>query len=176
MVHDAESLHDQLRDLMAEYKTVMDDAKLVSKNVYEGESAFRKAKHTLNIELNKKNLIINKGQIEKQPDPAEIAEAEGINIKELIKKAEQEVKKKRSPVEPVVRKLAAKELDADSAFLKLDANGDGVLTIKEIQDGFKAFDIALSFEEWSQFHAVIDQNSDGVLTMEEWRNVLDPQV
>ena len=27
MVHDAESLHELLQDLMAEYKTVMDDAK-----------------------------------------------------------------------------------------------------------------------------------------------------
>lgn len=52
MVHDAESLQDMLRDLMVEYKTVMDDTKQVSKNVFEGENAFRKAKHTLNGVLN----------------------------------------------------------------------------------------------------------------------------
>lgn len=52
MVHDAESLHDMLKELMSEYKTLMDDAKLVSKNVYEGENKFRKAKNELNGVLN----------------------------------------------------------------------------------------------------------------------------
>ena len=62
-------------------------------------------------------------------------------MKKLIEKAEEELKKKKSPIEPVVQKLAAKGLDADAAFLKLDDNGDGVLTIKEIQDGFKLYDV-----------------------------------
>lgn len=71
----------------------------------------------------------------------EQAEADGINVKKLIEKAEQELKKKRNPIEPVVQKLASKGLDADTSFKKLDENGDGVLTIKEIQDGFKAYGV-----------------------------------
>lgn len=148
----------------------------MSKNVYEGENAFKKAKGVLNGVLNERNLIINKGQIEKQPDPAEQAEADGIDVKKLVERAEQELKKKRSPIDPVVTKLAQKGLDADSSFVKLDDNGDGVLTIKEIKDGFAQYDIGLTLEEWGQFHAVIDANSDGVLTLEEWRNVLAPRV
>ena len=70
MVHDAESLGDMLKELMADYKTLMEDAKRVSKNVYEGENAFKKAKGVLNGVLNERKLIINKGQIEKQGDPS----------------------------------------------------------------------------------------------------------
>ena len=61
MVHDAESLGDILKELMADYKTLMEDAKQVSKNVYEGELAFKKAKGVLNGVLNERNLIVNKG-------------------------------------------------------------------------------------------------------------------
>ena len=97
-------------------------------------------------------------------------------MQKLIQKAEKELEKKRSPIDPVVKKLAMKGLDVDTAFLKLDENGDGVLTVKEIQDGFKLFDIGLSLEEWTQFHAIIDANADGVLTLDEWKAVLEPKV
>lgn len=48
--------------------------------------------------------------------------------------------------------------------------------MKEIEDGFKLYNINLTKEEWQQFHAAIDENADGVLTLEEWRNVLEPRV
>lgn len=66
--------------------------------------------------------------------------------------------------------------DPEGAFDMLDDNGDGVLTIKEIQDGMKHHRITLTQDEWTAFIQAIDGNSDGVLDLEEWESILTPQV
>ena len=63
MVHDAEGLHDQLKDLMKELRTMYEDSKQVSKNIFDGEQMYAKAKQGLNAVLKERKLLINKGKI-----------------------------------------------------------------------------------------------------------------
>lgn len=77
----------------------------------------------------------------------------------------------------IVDKFAEKGFnDAENAFDMLDDNGDGVLTIKEIQDGMKFHNILLSDEEWETFRLAIDKNGDGVLDLDEWLEILTPKI
>jgi Ca2+-binding EF-hand superfamily protein len=52
-------------------------------------------------------------------------------------------------LDTVVRKFAEKGFeDLTKLFKTLDDNGDGVLTLKEIQDGLKTYQIDLNQKEW----------------------------
>lgn len=53
-----------------------------------------------------------------------------------------------NPLDPVVNKFVEMGYDTESAFDMLDDNCDGVLTIKEIQDGLKFHKIILTDNEW----------------------------
>jgi len=150
MVYDAEGLADQLKDLMQDYKTLVDDAKQVSKNVYDGEQALGKAKGVLSSVLTERSLLVNKGQIEKQPDPTPAFDMSGVDTKKLLEQAAIE-NQKTNPIDPIVARLAEKGYDAEAAFDILDDNMDGVLTIKEIEDGFAHHKIVLTAEEWKHF-------------------------
>ena len=86
-------------------------------------------------------------------------------------------KEEQNPMKAIVDKFAEKGFnDAENAFDMLDDNGDGVLTIKEIQDGMKFHNILLSDEEWETFRLAIDKNGDGVLDLDEWLEILTPKI
>jgi hypothetical protein len=69
MVYDAEGLKDQLKEIMDELKLLHEDQKQVARNVYDAEVMSNKAKRGLNEVLTLKKLVVNKGQLEKEPEP-----------------------------------------------------------------------------------------------------------
>lgn len=65
---------------------------------------------------------------------------------------------------------------AEQAFLAFDWDGDEVLTIAEIKEGFRANNINLQDHEWDKLYQAIDANCDGILTCDEWINILEPKL
>lgn len=81
-------------------------------------------------------------------------------------------------MDPIVNALATAGYSPEAAFMMLDADDDGSLTIKEIKDGFalQKMDRVLNDEEWKIFYDMVDANADGVLTEDEWIELLEPKV
>ena len=69
MLHDAEGLQKQLKDIMEELKLLHEDQKQVARNIFDGEQMRNKATQGLNEVLTQKKLLVNKGQLEKEPEP-----------------------------------------------------------------------------------------------------------
>lgn len=137
-----------------------------------------KAKKGLSTVLEKRELQIVNGVLQKikKDDGTELSD---VNNKMLLQQAAaEEEARKKNPLEPVVNALAAAGYSPEGAFMLLDADGDGSLTIKEIQDGFalQKMERVLSEEEWKTFYDMIDANADGVLTEDEWIEILEPKV
>jgi Ca2+-binding EF-hand superfamily protein len=56
----------------------------------------------------------------------------------------------------------------DQIYRLLDGNGDGVLTTKEIRDGFKKLDLDLTSRDIEEIIKVLDKNTDGMISLEEF--------
>lgn len=72
-------------------------------------------------------------------------------------------------------------MTSEQAFDMLDDNGDGVLTIKEIEDGMKLLmkndnKLDLTPEQLKEFLKVLDANGDGVLDPDEWKDALEGKI
>jgi hypothetical protein len=59
-------------------------------------------------------------------------------------------------------------------FKEMDSNGDELLTLLEIKNGFEALDIYVSGEELAILKEGIDTNGDGVVTLEEFVQTMKP--
>lgn len=175
MVHDAEGLADTLKALEAEYKTLVEDSKQAERNKFDATEAHRRAKRGLDAVLRERNLILKNGVLSKPEDPEALIDLSGIDTQKLLADAQAAVNKV-NPLDPLINKFAELGYDTEAAFDMLDDNGDGVLTIKEIQDGMAFHKITLTPEEWDEFLKIIDANSDGVLTLDEWQAILEPKV
>jgi hypothetical protein len=82
------------------------------------------------------------------------------------------VEEKENPLESLVLKLADRGLDADAAFEKFDFDGDGVLTLQEIKNGFRTLKIKLLPHEVQKLTDVIDTDCDGCVSKDEWIDCL----
>ena len=54
---------------MEELKLLHEDQKQVARNIFDGEQMRNKATQGLNEVLTQKKLLVNKGQLEKEPEP-----------------------------------------------------------------------------------------------------------
>ena len=54
---------------MEELKLLHEDQKQVARNIFDGEQMRNKATKGLNEVLTQKKLLVNKGQLEKEPEP-----------------------------------------------------------------------------------------------------------
>ena len=138
-VHDAEGLRDQLKDLLKEVKLLNEDSKQVAKNIYDGEQALVRAKAGLNVVLQERKLIVDKGEIQKERSPDDDLDPNKTDAILLDMDMEE-----RNPLEDVVQKFAELGFDAVGAFDMLDDNGDEVLTLEEIKSGMAKQGIHLS--------------------------------
>ena len=69
MLYDAEGLQDSLKSIMEELKLLHEDQKQVARNIFDGEQACKKVNKGLNEILTEKKLLVNKGALEKEPEP-----------------------------------------------------------------------------------------------------------
>ena len=84
MVNDAEGLHDVLKDLMKDMKFLIDDAKQVNKNIYDGEQAYSRAKKGLDEVMTERRLFVKNGLLNKVPDPEEKIDFSGVDTKNML--------------------------------------------------------------------------------------------
>lgn len=174
-MQDSIGMADELKSLMKDLKFLVEDSKQAAVNVKKGEEALRMAKTDLNEVLKVRKLLVKNGTLEPIREKESAFTLEGLDTQAMLLQAEQTMKKV-NPLEPIVNKFAEMGYDPEGAFDMLDDNGDGVLTVKEIQDGMKHHRIHLSKDEWDAFLKALDANSDGVLDLDEWVSVLTPQV
>lgn len=93
--------------------------------------------------MKQKKLIVKNGTLEPIREKEPIFSVDGMDTQLLVAQAEQAVTVS-NPLDPIVNKFAELGYDPEGAFDMLDDNGDGVLTIKEIQDGMKFHKISLT--------------------------------
>jgi len=73
-----------------------------------------------------------------------------------------------SPIEIIVNKIADQGFTLDQVYQLLDENKDGVLTMKEIKDGFEKLELDLSPKEIQEILTLVDKNTDGAVSKEEF--------
>lgn len=138
-----------------------------------------KAKKDLDEVLDRRKLIVEKGEIKMQVIPEAAFDMSEVDTKKMLEQAAAaEEAKKKNPLDPIVNAFATLGYSPSDAFTMLDDDGDGALTIKEIKDGmsFHKMERVLSDDEWKLFYQMVDENGDGVLTEEEWCDLLEPKV
>mmetsp|Transcript_18753 Transcript_18753/g.28802 ORF Transcript_18753/g.28802 Transcript_18753/m.28802 type:complete len:131 (-) Transcript_18753:934-1326(-) len=130
MVQDPEALKDELKDLMGQFKLLHEDHRQVTANLFTGEAALEKANSKLNNVLKERKLVVVKGNIEKRVDTRR--QQQGGDLQKMITQVEESIRK-QSPLDSVVKKFAENGYNSEEMFNKLDANGDGCLTNREIE-------------------------------------------
>ena len=121
MVHDAEGLADQLKDMMKEYKTHIDDTKAAEKNKYDATQARFRAKKGLDAVLQERKLILKNGELSKPEDPEAMIDLSGIDTNKLLADAQAAVNRV-NPLDPIINKFAEMGYDTEAAFDMLDDN------------------------------------------------------
>jgi len=85
---------------------------------------------------------------------------------------------KLSPIEQIVKKIIDQEQSLEDVYQKLDEDGDGVLSPKEITKGLSNPDvigIVLDPSEIDQIQQALDDNTDGIVTRDEFlKNLKNP--
>ena len=95
--------------------------------------------------LQERKLVLKNGELTKPVDPEAVIDLSALDTQKLLADAQAAVNKV-NPLDPIINKFAELGYDTESAFDVLDDNGDGVLTIKEIQDGMSFHKITLTPE------------------------------
>lgn len=174
-MQDSIGMADELKSLMKDLKFLVEDSKQAAINVKKGEEALHTAKTELNDVLKVRKLLVKNGTLEPIREKEAALTLDAMDTQAMLLQAEQALKTV-NPLEPIVNKFAEMGYDPEGAFDMLDDNGDGVLTVNEIQDGMKHHRIHLAKDEWDAFLKALDANSDGVLDLDEWVSILTPQV
>ena len=86
MIHDQESLSDDLKKVINEYKLLLEDSKNAVLRVSAEEIKATQSRKTLNEELDKKSLLNRNGKLEKMEMPKEEALGD-MSTDKLIEKA-----------------------------------------------------------------------------------------
>lgn len=76
---DAEGLQDMLKQLVSEYKLLVEDGKQASQNLLIGEEMKYKATNGLNDVLRQKKLVLKNGMLEPQRDPEQVVYLQDVD-------------------------------------------------------------------------------------------------
>jgi hypothetical protein len=123
-------------------------------------------------------------ELKKEPAPKKRSAAaqitfanEGeVDVSQLVEEEKNRKPVKDGPVQRVANKCAAQDYSPEDLFNLFDDDGDEVLTLKEIKDGFSGQKLDLTEAEIDELIVAIDKDTDGVLTLEEWEEVMQPKV
>ncbi|KAJ3695482.1 hypothetical protein LUZ60_000859 [Juncus effusus] len=78
--------------------------------------------------------------------------------------------KRRELITPISN---SNNLDLETLFLTFDHDGDGFITLNELQESFKRLGLSSKTEEALNIIHRVDKNKDGLIDLEEFRELYD---
>ena len=134
--------------------------------------------NALDIEMEKKKIVINQatGRMERITNTMDMSKSKFGFKMEDIPDYDKTVKEKDTPMQTLVKRFEECGWTVEQAFDIFDDNGDGVLTVKEIREGFKNEELNVQDSEVQALVNIIDADTNGVVSLPEWVTVLKPKL
>jgi predicted nucleic acid-binding Zn-ribbon protein len=176
LVYDDEKYAKELMDLRLRLKNVYHQNVELESHVKQVESKKRDKEAEFDrITMEKKVVLNNRsGKLETlDMDLATRARVTMASKMMEIPDYDKAAKEREGPLDSLVKKFEKNGYTVEQAFNLFDDNGDGILTTKEIRQGFRDQEILEALDsEIDALVKAIDKDANGVVSLEEWKATL----